>query len=202
MPTRGTGDSGPHALTLLLRRFGKGDPLAGTEVIRVIEAELRRIALRPSAQGAQGRPHTLQTTALVNEACLRLLGADGGQWQDRGHFYAVASRIMRQILVDYARSHEAQKRAGRRVDLDTTAVWTEPIHPRILDVDRALEELAELAPRQAKLVELRFFAGLTLEESASVLEMAPRTADKDWALARAWLRLRLTPKPGAGGASL
>jgi RNA polymerase sigma-70 factor (ECF subfamily) len=199
MPTRGTGDSGPHALTLLLRRFGKGDPLAGTEVMRVIEAELRRIASAHLRKERKG--HTLQTTALVNEACLRLLGAEGGQWQDRGHFYAVASRIMRQILVDYARSHEAQKRAGRRVDLDTAAVWTEPIQPRILDVDRALGELEELAPRQAKLVELRFFAGLTLEESASVLEMAPRTADKDWALARAWLRLRLTPKPGAGGAA-
>lgn len=164
--------------------------------MRVINAELRRIAAGHLRK--ERKNHTFQTTALVNEACVRLLGADASQWNDRRHFYAVAARIMRQILIDYARAHDAQKRAGQKVELDTAAVWTQPIHAHILDIDRALGELAEVAPRQAKLVELRFFAGLTLEESASVLDMAPRTADKDWALARAWLRRRLTPKPGAG----
>ena len=187
----GEGDSGPHALTLLLRRFGKGDNDAESEAMRVIDLELRRIASRHLRN--ERKDHTLQTTALVNEAYLRLLGADVKEWSDRNHFLAVASKVMRQILVDYARSRGAQKRGGRKVDLEITAVWTDPIHPHILDVDRALGELSAIAPRQARLVELRFFGGLTLEESASVLEMAPRTADKDWAMARAWLRRRLSP---------
>lgn len=178
-------------LTLLLRRFARGDQDAGSAVMRVIESELRRIASRYMRK--ERRDHTLQTTALVNEAHLRLLGS-GCEWSDRNHFFAVASTVMRQILCDHARNRTAAKRAGRRVDLDTTIVFTSPVQPHILDVDRALSELAVLAPRQARLVELRFFGGLTLEESAGVLEMAPRTADKDWALARAWLRRRLSPR--------
>ena len=119
--------------------------------------------------------------------------AEAPEWNDRNHFFAVAAKAMRQILVDYARSRNALKRAGKQVEWDTAAVWTGPVQPQILDVDRALSELEELFPRQARLVELRFFGGLTLEESAAVLEMAPRTADKDWALARAWLHKRLAP---------
>lgn len=197
-PKRGASNSDSRQLTLLLRRFGKGDTEAGSAVMAVIAGELRRIASQHKRR--ERKDHTLQTTALVNEACLRLLGSDASDWNDRNHFFAVASRVMRQILVDYARSRKALKRARQRVDLDTTAVWTNPVQPHILDVDRALGELELVAPRQAKLVELRFFGGLTIEESASVLEMAPRTADKDWALARAWLRRRLTPKSAAGSA--
>lgn len=184
-------------LTLLLRRFSQGDQEAGSAVMRVIESELRRIA--SNYMRRERKDHTLQATALVNEAHLRLLGSDC-EWSDRNHFFAVASTVMRQILCDHARNRMAAKRSGRRVDLDTTIIWTGPIQPEVLDVDRALSELARMAPRQARLVELRFFGGLTLEESASVLEMAPRTADKDWALARAWLRRRLSPKsdPAAG----
>ena len=157
--------------------------------MRVIEAELHRIAARYMRR--ERKDHTLQTTALVNEAYLRLVGSKPGEWKDRNHFLAVASRVMRQILTDYARSHNAEKRSGQKVELDTTDVPLGPVQPHILDVDTALAELAVIAPRQAQLVELRFFGGLSLEEAADVLQLAPRTADKDWALARAWLRRRL-----------
>lgn len=161
--------------------------------MRVIDAELRRIAARCMSRERKG--HTLQTTALVNEAYMRLVGAQASEWNDRNHFFAVAARVMRQILIDYARSHKAEKRdGGQKVDLDTADVALGPIQPDVLDVDAALRELAIIAPRQAQLVELRFFGGLSLEEAASVLKTASRTADKDWALARAWLRRRL----GAG----
>jgi RNA polymerase sigma-70 factor, ECF subfamily len=122
-----------------------------------------------------------------------LLGGEVNEWNDRNHFFAVASNIMRRILVDYARSRQAQKRAGQKVELDTSAVWVGPVQPHLVDIDLALTELALFAPRQARLVELHFFGGLTLAEAAAVLETAPRTADKDWALARAWLRRRLRP---------
>lgn len=179
------------ALTLLLRRFTNGDSEAGTAVMHAIGAELRRIAARHMRK--ERSDHTLQTTALVNEAYLRLIGSQTADWNDRNHFFAVASSIMRRILVDYARSRQALKRAGRNIELDTAVVWVGPIQPDLIDIDRALTELTSFAPRQARLVELHFFSGLSLEESAAVLEIAPRTADKDWALARAWLRNRLRP---------
>lgn len=189
----GSRDRDRRYLTLLLHRFAKGDAEAGSVLMHAIEAELRHIASRYMRKERQN--HTLQTTALVNEAHLRLFGSDAVEWRDRNHFFAVAAKVMRQILIDYARSRKALKRAGQKVELDSSALQVGPIHPRILDVDRALTELATLAPRQARLVELRFFGGLSLEESAAVLEMAPRTADKDWALARAWLRRRLGTTP-------
>jgi RNA polymerase sigma-70 factor, ECF subfamily len=105
---------------------------------------------------------------------------------------------MRQVLVDYARSRRALKRGGQRVELDTSAVWVGPVQPDILDIDMALKELALFAPREARLVELHFFGGLSLDECAAVLEIAPRTADKDWTLARAWLRKRLRPPSDSG----
>ena len=176
-------------ITVLLQRLGTGEEEARTELMSLIEAELHRIAARHMR--GERKDHTLQTTALVNEAYLRLVGSESGEWKDRNHFLAVASRVMRQILIDYARSHSAVKRGGQKVELDTADIPLGPIQPQILDVDRALGELATIAPRQAQLVEMRFFGGLSLEEAAAVLNMAPRTADKDWALARAWLRRRL-----------
>ena len=184
-------------LTLLLRRFTTGDSEAGNIVMRTIHAELRRIASRHMRK--ERKDHTLQTTALVNEAYLRLIAGEAGEWNNRNHFFAVASTVMRQILVDHARARKALKRDRQRVELDTAAVWVGPVQPHVLDVDRALTELAVFAPRQARLVELRFFGGLSLEESASVLEMAPRTADKDWALARSWLRRRLKGREAESG---
>ena len=186
----GRNQSDSRQLTALLRRFTKGDPEAGNVVMHSIESELR-IAARYLRK--ERKDHTLQTTALVNEAYLRLIGSERSEWNDRNHFFAVASSIMRQILVDYARSRHALKRRGQRVELDTAAVWVSPIQPQILDIDCALTELAMFAPRQARLVELHFFGGLSLEEAGAVLNMAARTADKDWAMARAWLRKRLKP---------
>ena len=177
-------------LTVLLRQFSNGEQRAAGELMRVIENELHRIAARYMRR--ERKDHTLQTTGLVNEAYMRLVGSESSEWNDRNHFFAVASRVMRQILIDYARSRNAEKRGGgQRVDLDTADMSLGPIQPDVLDVDSALTELAAIAPRQAQLVELRFFGGLSLEEAAEVLKMSARTADKDWALARAWLRRRL-----------
>ena len=189
---QGVDDPNSPRLTLQLRRLAKGEPEAESAVLQVIEAELRRIAALHMRK--ERKNHTLQTTALVNEAYLRLMGNEANEWNDRNHFFAVASSVMRRILVDYARARGAQKRGGQKVDLDTVHLALGPVQPQILDVDTALKELAVVAPRQAQLVELRFFGGLSLEEAAAVLIVAPRTADKDWTLARAWLRRRLSPK--------
>jgi RNA polymerase sigma factor (TIGR02999 family) len=138
--------------------------------------------------------HTLQTTAVMNEAVMRLLGAEGTEWNDRQHFLAVASRVMRRFLVDYARAGKTQKRDAIVVSLDSAqSAGAGKVSTQVLDVHLALEEFVQIAPRQAQLVELRFFGGLTLDEAAKVLEISPRLADKDWALARAWLRQRLEP---------
>lgn len=182
----------PGQVTVLLRRFADGEQTAGCELMRIIEAELHKIASRQMRKEREG--HTLQATALVNEAYIRLIGQQGNEWRDRSHFFAAAAHVMRQVLIDYARSHKAQRRDGRRVDLDIADVALGPIHPNIIDVDRALKELAKIAPREAQLVELRFFGGLSLEEAGAVLNIAPRTADKDWAFARSWLRRRLASK--------
>jgi RNA polymerase sigma factor (TIGR02999 family) len=190
--TRQAGD-----LTALLRRFAHGDRAAGESALRIVDHELRKIAARylryePGAQ-------TLQPTALVNEAHLRLIGSAGIEWNDRYHYFAVASRVMRNVLVEHARSRKALKRDGVRLELETLDGVEEALNPETLDVDLALDELAVIAPRQAQLVELRFFGGLSLEECAGALGMSPRTADKDWALARAWLRRRLTPRTQRSG---
>jgi RNA polymerase sigma factor (TIGR02999 family) len=179
-------------VTLLLRRFSDGEQAAGSELMRVIEAELHKIASHHMRKERKG--HTLQTTALVNEAYLRLVGQQGYEWRDRTHFFAAAAHVMRQVLIDYARSHKAKKRDGQKIDLDVADVSFGPVHPDILDIDRALKKLSEIAPREAQLVELRFFGGLSLEEAAAALNISPRTADKDWTLARSWLQRRLRSK--------
>ena len=177
-------------ITLLLHRMNGGEEAARAELMHVIETELHRIAARYMRRE---RPdHTLQTTALVNEAYLRLVGSEPTEWKDRNHFLAIASQVMRRILIDHARAHNAGKRGGQKVDLESAGVSLSPVPPYVLDVDAALNELAAIAPRQAQLVELRFFGGLSVDEAANVLEMASRTADKDWALARAWLNRRLS----------
>ncbi len=165
---------------------------ADSDLFQAIEKELRRLAsihLRKERKN-----HTLQTTALVNEAYLRLTGNETPDCNDRNHFLAVASKVMRQILIDYARSRNTHKRRPEKVNVEYGQTSLSPIEPRVLDVDMALNELALIAPRQAELVELHFFGGLSLEEAASVLKISARTADKDWALARAWLRHRLDPR--------
>jgi RNA polymerase sigma factor (TIGR02999 family) len=134
------------------------------------------------------RDHTLQPTALVNEAYMKLIGHLPDECNDRSHFLGAASRAMRWFLIDYAR----RRPGGQKVELDTAHLVVGPVQPSVLDVDQALKELEAIAPRQAQLVELHFFGGLSLREAAGVLGMAPRTADNDWKLARAWLARRLS----------
>jgi RNA polymerase sigma factor (TIGR02999 family) len=181
--------SDPKSVTKLLRLAAKGDRAAAEALMQNIEKELRKIAAIHMRH--ERSDHTLQTTALVNEAYIRLLGTEGRQWNDRQHFLSVASRVMRRFLVDYARRPHAPK-----IPLDLANVANGEVPVEVLDVDKALEEFAIVAPRQAELVELRFFGGLTLEEAAGVLGISPRAADKDWALARAWLRKRLSDSAG------
>jgi RNA polymerase sigma-70 factor, ECF subfamily len=183
-----------EAVTELLRRASAGDAQAAEGVMKVIERELRRLASLHIRRERSG--HTLQTTAVVNEAFLRLFGKDSAReshWDHRQHFLAVASQAMRRILVDHARAKQADKRRGISVPIEFADVGRGGESPDVIDVHTALEEFAAIAPRQARLVELRFFGGLTLEEAAGILGISPRLADKDWALARAWLRRRLNP---------
>jgi RNA polymerase sigma factor (TIGR02999 family) len=179
-------------LTVLLQRAAAGEEEAVAAVLPRIEAELRKIA--SIDMRGERRNHTLQTTAVVNEAYLRLFGKDAQpRWENRTHFFAVAARVIRHLLVDNARARRAGKRDGIIVPLDVAqqAAALGPKASDVLDVHLALEEFEKIAPRQAKLVELRFFVGLSLDEAAEVLSIAPRTADKDWALAKAWLSKRL-----------
>ena len=166
-----------------------GEQDAANDLMTVIARELRRIAAIHMRK--ERVEHTLQATALMHEACIRLLVPGTTEWNDRNHFYATASQVMRQILVDHARARNAKRRGGDHVRVDLADAAVSPLQPELLDVDAALNELTLIAPRPAQLVELRFFGGLSLEEAAEVLEISPRTADKDWALAKAWLRRRL-----------
>jgi RNA polymerase sigma factor (TIGR02999 family) len=182
----------PENVTELLHRASAADQTAAEELMQAIERELRKIASLHMRR--ERRNHTLQTTAIVNEALIRLLGTEATQWNDRQHFLAVASRVMRRFLVDYARAKQAQKRNALMISLELSDAAIGPISADVIDVHVALEEFVLIAPRQAQLVELRFFGGLSLEEAASLLGISPRAADKDWALARAWLRSRLEPR--------
>ena len=183
-------------MTTLLQRWSEGDRAALDRLLPIIHAELRRIAARQLA--GERDEHTLVPTALVNELFLRLVDQRRAAWDNRAQFFAVAAQIMRRILVDYARSRQADKRGGSvtRVSLEDLAD-DGPLQPRadvrgnaaadVLAVDQALERLTLLDPDQARIIELRFFAGLTVEETAHVLERSARTVKREWRLARAWL---------------
>lgn len=157
----------------------------------VVYQELRRLAARYLQRERPG--HTLQATALVHEAYLRLLREQNAAWQNRAHFCAIAAGAMRQILVEHARARHAQKRGGHaaRITLDEALVATPPGSIDVEALHDALEELARFDQRQARLVELRFFGGLSIEEAARELAISPATAKRDWTVARAWLRRRL-----------
>ena len=174
-------------------KFRNGDEQARAEIMRLVEPELHRLAAW-LMRGERGE-HTLQATALVNEAYIRLFGSGCVGPHSPSDFLALASRVMRQVLVDHARARHASKRAGRKCSSTPSILPSRPMQPDLLDVHLALEELATIAPRQAQLVELRFFGGLSIDEAASLLQVAPRTVDKDWVLARAWLRCRLAEQP-------
>ena len=178
-------------VTELLRAWSSGDPAALDELVPLVHQQLRLLARRYLARENAG--HTLQATALVNEAYLRLLDGRRVNWQDRNHFFAVAARIMRHVLVDLARSKQFQKRGGglSLVPLDDAPAPVLVPTYDLLDLDRALDALANLDPRRAKVVELRIFGGLTIEETAAALKVSTDTVTRDWRLAKAWLAREL-----------
>ena len=173
-------------VTGLLLAWSDGQEAAGGRLIEAVYDELRRVAKRH----LRGEPndHSLAPTALVHEAYLKLVDQQRVRWQNRAHFFAMAARLMRRILVDHARSRAATKRGrSRTVVLDTVDIETAPLSIDVLALDAALDKLADVDERQSRLVELRFFAGLTVEETAATLDIAPITVKRDWAHARAWL---------------
>ena len=177
----------PASATALLLRWGKGDPTALDQLMPLVERELHQIARRCMAGERAG--HSLQATALVNEAYLRLIDTKGIAWQDRAHFIAVAARMMRRILVDHARSRHYQKRGGRaaHVTLDEALVVAAEPEQDFVALDAALTALAEVDPRKSQVVEMRFFGGLTLEETAEALHISRDTVKRDWTMAKLWL---------------
>ncbi|MDP2996992.1 MAG: sigma-70 family RNA polymerase sigma factor [Bryobacterales bacterium] len=175
-------------LTGLLMAWGQGDQDALDRLIPVVYQELRRLAHCYMAGEHTG--HTLQTTALANETYLRLVDCQQVRWQDRAHFFAVSARLMRRILVDFARSRHYQKRgAGARpVSLNENLDLGQPECPNLVALDDALEALAAVDPRKSQVVELKFFVDLTVEEIAETLRVSPQTVLRDWKLAKVWLR--------------
>lgn len=178
-------------LTQLLVDWSNGDDLALDKLTPLVYRELHQMANRYMNRERDG--HTLQTTALVNEAYLRLIDQKNMRWQNRAHFYGVAAKVMRRILVDHARHHYRAKRGGgtRRVALDEAAILTADPAADMIALDEALNQLATIHLRKSQVVELRFFGGLTIEETAEVLKVAPATVMHDWTLAKAWLHREL-----------
>lgn len=171
----------------LLARCSSGDRAAFNELLPLVHDELHRLA---AAYMSRERPdHTLQTTALVNEVYLRLVDQRNARWQDRAHFFAVASKVMRQILIDHARGRTRGKRGGgaTQISLDEVAVISEERAEDLLALDAALTKLAEKDQRKSDVIELRFFGRLTIEETAEVLKVTTKTVTRDWNMARAWL---------------
>jgi RNA polymerase sigma-70 factor (ECF subfamily) len=181
----------PGEVTRLLAELRAGEAGASERLISLVYGDLHRLASACMRREQPG--HTLQTTAVVHEAYLRLVGAEAG-WEDRAHFFGVAARIMRQVLVDHARRRIATKRgnARRRVALNETLLISEQHLDDVLAVDGALEKLARIDPRQSRLVEMRFFAGLSVEEIARCLQISTPTVKREWRSARAWLRREMT----------
>jgi RNA polymerase sigma-70 factor, ECF subfamily len=177
-------------VTLLLRAMQSGDPTASEKLLPLVYNELHRLA---ESYMRRERPnHTLQPTALINETYLRLTG-DTINWQNRAHFVGVAANIMRRVLVDHARAHKAGIRGGnlQRVEFEEGIAISKERSTEMLLLDDALNKLEEVNPRQAKVVELRYFGGLSVEEIAAILNIGPRSVEREWASARAWLFERI-----------
>ena len=185
-------------VTVLLSELTKGNPEASSKLIPLVYDQLRRLADGYMRRERTG--HTLQTTALVHEAYLKLLGQRSVDWQNRAHFFGIAAQVMRRVLIDHARSHVRDKRGGGRehVQLDEALVFSPERSGEFLELNAALERLAEVDARQAQIVEMRFFGGLTVEETAEVLRISPKTVKRDWSVAKAWLHGEL--KGGYGSA--
>ena len=174
-------------ITQLLSAWSEGDKAALDALIPIVYDELRRQAARYLRRERPG--HTLQTTALINEAYLRLIDQRAMRWQNRAQFFGIAAQLMRRILVDHARARHRAKRGGSdiRVSLtDATSVTKEP-DLDLVELDEALNKLAEIDPQQSKIVELRFFSGLSVQETAAALNISPATVKRDWSVAKAWL---------------
>ena len=178
-------------VTRILSAIDQGDAQAAEQLLPLVYDELRKLAAQKMAQEAPGQ--TLQATALVHEAYIRLLGAESQEWDGRGHFFAAAAEAMRRVLIDRARDKKRVKRGGgrRKIDLDAIQIALDTAADDLLDLDEALGQLAAEYPDCAELVKLRFFAGMQLGEAAAALGLARRTADRHWAYARAWLHQQL-----------
>ena len=174
-------------ITQLLRAWQEGDPEALERLTPLVYSELHRVAQQVMQR--ENRGNSLQATALVHEAYLRLVNVADVNWQDRAHFFAVSARMMRRIVVDAARARAADKRGGGavKVDLDESTDFASGPDPALIALDDALESLARFDARKAHVVEMRFFGGLSVEESAAVLKISPESVMRDWKLARAWL---------------
>jgi len=181
-----------HEVTELLQAWSEGQQGALEKLVPMVYRELHRLAHRYMVQERAG--HTLQTTALVNEAYLRLVDAPRVGWQSRAQFFAVSAQVMRRILVDWARSRQAMKRGGEvtPLQLEEALVVGEARGPDLVALDDALQALAAVDPRKSRVVELRFFGGLSVEETAQVLKISSDTVTRDWKLAKNWLRRELT----------
>lgn len=181
-----------HSVTHLLEKWNNGDQAALDQLLPLIYEELRKMAKRYMRQQNPG--HTLQTTALIHEAYLRMIKQPEKHFENRAHFFGVAAQAMRHILVDYARARQTAKRGGavRVISLDEAALVTEERAAEVVAFDDALKELEKLSKRQSRVVELRYFGGLTVEETATVLSVSPETVMRDWSMAKTWLRRTLT----------
>jgi len=178
-----------HQITQLLLQWTDGQERAEQELMRLVIPEMRKLARRCLRRE---RPnHTLQPTALVNEAYLLLIDTKKIRWQDRSHFFAMAARVMRNILVDYARRRLRAKREALYVSFDDSVAYSAGAPAELVALNDALDAFAKLDPRKARVVELRFFGGMTVEETAAVLKVSPNTVIRDWSLARAWLRRQM-----------
>lgn len=178
----------PNEITELLVAWSGGDKKALDELMQIVYEELRRLAHRQLAKERQD--HTLQTTALVNEAYLKLVDQKRMKWQSRSHFFALSSQLMRRILIDYARSRQYAKRGGgaSALPLDEALAVAPERAAEMIALDEALTELAKHDERKARIVELRFFAGMSIDETSELLGVSPGTVMKDWTLAKAWLQ--------------
>ena len=183
-------------VTLFLVALQDAAPNASAQLMPLVYEELHRLARHQMRH--ERSDHTLQATALVHEAYLRLVNESDRTWQNRAHFIGVAAQVMRRILVDYARARRATKREGmlQRVPLEEPLLFTEQQSEELLALHEALERLAQIDGRQSRVVELRFFGGLTVEETAEALGMSSKTVKRDWSMARAWLHREVSKSPG------
>jgi RNA polymerase sigma factor (TIGR02999 family) len=181
-----------EGITQLLIDWGKGDQAALEKLMPLVYSELRRLASNYLRRERAG--HTLQPTALVNEAYLKLVDQRNAKWQNRAHFFGISAQLMRRILVDHARHHQAARRGGsgqQRISLTSAQTLVKQPEVDLLALNEALDELTKMDPQQGRIVELKFFGGLSIEEIAEVLGIGHATVERDWKVARAWLRRQL-----------